>query len=213
MLYRSTDRLCRCGAPMKNLAHSASFESLDKDAPSKPETKQLVWLERAVIDRLNFLRGPGESYSDGDGQELARGARPPPTTHLTTRSQAHQVVFFGLKTCCLFAHVVCLPSSLKKIHPPICDLKERCNGHVFLHTLLDGRSPPPIEFQCRPKRSQVHPVAISAHRISWSSGCVGADPIPQTISVIGLIPLGTLLWPLFLSKASRCEKPSSQSAA
>src|SRR3984957_15366322 len=42
MLYRSTDRLCRCGAPMQNLAHSASFESLDKDAPSKAETKQLV---------------------------------------------------------------------------------------------------------------------------------------------------------------------------
>src|SRR5580658_47349 len=41
MLYRSTDRLCRRGAPMKNLAHSASFESCDKDAPAKPGTKQL----------------------------------------------------------------------------------------------------------------------------------------------------------------------------
>src|SRR3974390_1616128 len=41
MLYRSTDRLCRCGAPMQNLAHSASFESLDKDAPSKPGIKHL----------------------------------------------------------------------------------------------------------------------------------------------------------------------------
>ena len=41
MLYRSTDCLCRRGAPMKNLAHSASFESLDKVAPSKPGTKQL----------------------------------------------------------------------------------------------------------------------------------------------------------------------------
>jgi hypothetical protein len=41
MLYRSTDRLCRCGAPMKNLAHSASFESLDKNAPSNAGTKQI----------------------------------------------------------------------------------------------------------------------------------------------------------------------------
>jgi hypothetical protein len=41
MLYRSTDRLCRCGAPVKNLSHSASFESLDKNAPSKSGTKQL----------------------------------------------------------------------------------------------------------------------------------------------------------------------------
>ena len=41
MLYRSTDRLCRCGASMKNLAHSASFESLDTNAPSKVGTKHL----------------------------------------------------------------------------------------------------------------------------------------------------------------------------
>jgi hypothetical protein len=41
MLYRSTDRLCRCGAPVKNLAHSASFDSELKDAPSKPGIKQL----------------------------------------------------------------------------------------------------------------------------------------------------------------------------
>ena len=39
MLYRSTDRLCRRGAPMKNLAHSASFDSDDKIAPSKPGTQ------------------------------------------------------------------------------------------------------------------------------------------------------------------------------
>src|SRR5271156_4704658 len=42
MLYRSTDRLSRRGAPVQNLAHSASFESLDKDAPSKAGTKQLA---------------------------------------------------------------------------------------------------------------------------------------------------------------------------
>jgi hypothetical protein len=41
MLYRSTDRRCRRGAPMKNLAHSASFESLDKNAPLKSGTKHL----------------------------------------------------------------------------------------------------------------------------------------------------------------------------
>jgi hypothetical protein len=41
MLYRSTDRLCRRGAPVKNLSHNASFESFDKDAPAKPGTKHL----------------------------------------------------------------------------------------------------------------------------------------------------------------------------
>ena len=42
MLYRSTDRLCRRGAPVKNLAHSASFDSRRiKNAPSKCGTKHL----------------------------------------------------------------------------------------------------------------------------------------------------------------------------
>src|SRR4051794_33347478 len=42
MLYRSTDRLSRRGAPVKNLAHSASFDSCHKNAPSKCGTKHLV---------------------------------------------------------------------------------------------------------------------------------------------------------------------------
>jgi len=41
MLYRSTHRLCRAGAPVENLAHSASFHSLDKIAPSNPGIKHL----------------------------------------------------------------------------------------------------------------------------------------------------------------------------
>ena len=42
MLYRSTDCLCRRGAAMKNLAHSASFDSDDMGAPSKPGIKHLA---------------------------------------------------------------------------------------------------------------------------------------------------------------------------
>src|SRR5262245_54770200 len=42
MLYRSTDRLCRCGAAVENLAHSASFHSLENNAPSNPGIKHLV---------------------------------------------------------------------------------------------------------------------------------------------------------------------------
>src|SRR4029077_8682762 len=62
LLYRSTDCLCRRGAPMKNLAHSASFESLDKIAPSKPETKQLSralrWLPGLAGFGVEALPGP-----------------------------------------------------------------------------------------------------------------------------------------------------------
>jgi hypothetical protein len=41
ILYCSTNRLCRCGAPVKNLAHSASLQLLDKIAPSKFGIKHL----------------------------------------------------------------------------------------------------------------------------------------------------------------------------
>jgi len=41
MLYRSTDRLSRCGAPVENLAHSASFQLTMNNAPSKSGIKQL----------------------------------------------------------------------------------------------------------------------------------------------------------------------------
>src|SRR4029077_12756969 len=40
ILYCSTDRLCRRGAAVKNLAHSASFHPWDKIAPSNAGTKQ-----------------------------------------------------------------------------------------------------------------------------------------------------------------------------
>jgi hypothetical protein len=41
MLYRSTDRLSRRGAPVKNLAHSASFHCMENIAPSNPGIKHL----------------------------------------------------------------------------------------------------------------------------------------------------------------------------
>jgi len=41
ILYCSTDCLCRGGAPVKNLTHSASFHSKEKIAPSKPRIKHL----------------------------------------------------------------------------------------------------------------------------------------------------------------------------
>jgi hypothetical protein len=36
-----TDRLCRCGAPVQYLSHSASFHSLEKYAPPNAGTKHL----------------------------------------------------------------------------------------------------------------------------------------------------------------------------
>ncbi len=43
MLYRSTDRRCRCGAPVVNLSHSASFQPSENNAPSNAGTKHLAF--------------------------------------------------------------------------------------------------------------------------------------------------------------------------
>src|SRR5271168_3269171 len=43
-LYRSTDRLCRGGAAVENLAHSASLHAGENGAPLKPGIKHLVRL-------------------------------------------------------------------------------------------------------------------------------------------------------------------------
>jgi hypothetical protein len=45
MLYRSTDCLCRRGAAVEYLAHSASLHSLENNAPSNPGTKHLARVE------------------------------------------------------------------------------------------------------------------------------------------------------------------------
>jgi thiosulfate/3-mercaptopyruvate sulfurtransferase len=84
MLYRSTDCLCRCGAPMKNLAHSASFESLDKHAPSKPGTKHLdgglkAWLgeskpverDPSVFEPTDFAASEGPGFFVDQDEVLA----------------------------------------------------------------------------------------------------------------------------------------------
>ena len=52
MLYRSTDRRCRRGAPMVNLSHSASFHSREKTAPSNSGIKHLAEAEALITETL-----------------------------------------------------------------------------------------------------------------------------------------------------------------
>ena len=49
------------GAQRHQRSHAGSkaFESATNE-----NGERLIWLEHAVINRLNHLRGPGESYSD-----------------------------------------------------------------------------------------------------------------------------------------------------
>src|SRR5882757_124618 len=58
MLYRSTDRLRRCGAPVQYLSHSASFHSLEKYAPPNAGTKHLVTQGTVANWNLGQLIGP-----------------------------------------------------------------------------------------------------------------------------------------------------------
>src|ERR1700756_4378845 len=59
ILYCSTDRLRRDGAPVQNLSHSASFHSCDKNAPSTPGIKHLTYVHIYVkyIIALKLARG------------------------------------------------------------------------------------------------------------------------------------------------------------
>src|SRR4051795_12398178 len=75
MLYRSTDRLSRRGAPVKNLAHSASFDSCNKNAPSKCGTKHLTgctWRPPLGSGTFVFSRVPEADRSRRASQSASR---------------------------------------------------------------------------------------------------------------------------------------------
>src|ERR1041384_5072306 len=65
MLYRSTHRLCRAGAPVENLAHSASFHSRDKNALSNPGTKHLMILFAGLAAALPVAAAPVLAVTSG----------------------------------------------------------------------------------------------------------------------------------------------------
>ncbi|WP_238944788.1 hypothetical protein, partial [Vandammella animalimorsus] len=72
MLYCSAGCLCRGGACMKNLAHSASFHSGEKIEPSKSGIKQLGDVEIRFAKRLfGASAAPLQSENARNAQELA----------------------------------------------------------------------------------------------------------------------------------------------
>ena len=73
-VIRSTDRLCRRGASMKNLAHSASFDSEDKDAPSKRGIRQRL----LDSDRTHRTLRPNVSPDCSSGMDASARLDPPP---------------------------------------------------------------------------------------------------------------------------------------
>ena len=65
ILYRSTHRLRRASAPVKNLSHSASFHSREKIAPSKHGIKHLAEeLDQRLIEAWPRGRRPYDRTFD-----------------------------------------------------------------------------------------------------------------------------------------------------
>jgi hypothetical protein len=46
------------------IAQTLPLGSVGYENETNERGEKLIWLDRAVVDRLRFLRGPGESYSD-----------------------------------------------------------------------------------------------------------------------------------------------------
>jgi hypothetical protein len=89
MLYRSTDCLCRGGAPVENLAHSASLAAGHDNAPSKPGIKHLVHFVRKDDDR---------SASRVASLRLLSGERPPPSSPERKRGPSGPLLSLPLRS-------------------------------------------------------------------------------------------------------------------
>jgi hypothetical protein len=51
-------------AAFEAIAWTLPLGSVGCENATNERVERLIWLERAVVDRLRAMRGPGESYSD-----------------------------------------------------------------------------------------------------------------------------------------------------
>jgi hypothetical protein len=57
-------RIAITQAAFDAIARTLALGSVNFENATNEKGERLVWLDRAVVDRLRALRGPGESYSD-----------------------------------------------------------------------------------------------------------------------------------------------------
>jgi hypothetical protein len=57
-------RIAISQAAFDAIAKTLPFGSVGYENATNEKGDRLIWLDRAVVDRLRHLRGPGESYSD-----------------------------------------------------------------------------------------------------------------------------------------------------
>jgi hypothetical protein len=80
----------------------AAFEAIARTLPfgnvfenkTDEDGNRLIWLDRAVIERLRWLRGPGESYSNVilSWSRLGRGRRRAPHRTGSAHHAMHKVI-------------------------------------------------------------------------------------------------------------------------
>ena len=110
MLYRSTDRLCRRGAPVENLAHSASLQSVEKIAPSKPGIKHQrfssapSWQStssptRAMTPTLCGARSVASEPCRSSPAAERERPRSATTARATRNATSSRTPFAGLQAC------------------------------------------------------------------------------------------------------------------
>ena len=58
------------------IARTLRLGSVGYENKTNERGERLIWLDRAMIDRLRFLRGPGGSFSDVILRMAATGGRP-----------------------------------------------------------------------------------------------------------------------------------------
>jgi len=56
--------MVRIAISVEAIARTLPLGSVGYENKVKERGERLIWLDRAVVDRLRSLRGPGESFSD-----------------------------------------------------------------------------------------------------------------------------------------------------
>ena len=57
-------RIAISQAAFDAIASTLALGSVGYENETDEHGQRLIWLDRAIVDRLRSLRGPGESYSD-----------------------------------------------------------------------------------------------------------------------------------------------------
>jgi hypothetical protein len=68
-------RIAISQAAFEVIAKTLALGSVGYENAVNERGERLVWLDRAVVDRLGAMRGPGESYSDVILRLVAEGSR------------------------------------------------------------------------------------------------------------------------------------------